>query len=122
MSPSMPHDSSLEPGHKVEQPRFAGPSEPMDATGAFHPAPTTEPHPLELPTDVPIIPGYLITGEIARGGMGAVYSGHDRTLDREVAIKTLLPGANAERFVTEAKITAKLPHPNIPPVHALGSL
>jgi len=34
----------------------------------------------------------------------------------------LLPGANAERFVTEAKITAKLPHPGIPPVHALGTL
>jgi serine/threonine protein kinase len=61
-------------------------------------------------------------GEIARGGMGRVYAGHDRTLDREVAIKTLLPGANAQRFVIEAKITAKLPHPGIPPVYALGTL
>ncbi len=54
--------------------------------------------------------------------MGRVYAGHDLTLDREVAIKTLLPGANAERFIVEAKVTAKLPHPNIPPVYALGTL
>lgn len=56
--------------------------------------------------------------------MGLVYAGYDLTLDREVAIKTLLPGANAERFVLEAKakITAKLPHPHLPPVHALGTL
>ncbi|HMO87193.1 MAG TPA: serine/threonine-protein kinase, partial [Lacipirellulaceae bacterium] len=54
--------------------------------------------------------------------MGRVYAGYDLTLDREVAIKTLLPGANGVRFVVEAKITARLPHPNIPPVHALGTL
>jgi tetratricopeptide (TPR) repeat protein len=82
----------------------------------------TTPHlPAVLP-DAPDIAGYRITELIARGGMGQVYGGHDLTLDREVAIKTLLPGANAERFVTEAKITARLPHPNIPPVHALGTL
>src|SRR5262249_20871605 len=63
-----------------------------------------------------------ITAEIARGGMGRVYAAHDLTLGREVAIKTLLPSADAERFVTEARITARLPHPAIPPVHALGTL
>jgi tetratricopeptide (TPR) repeat protein len=72
--------------------------------------------------DAPTIPGYRITGEIARGGMGRVFAAIDLTLDREVAIKTLLAGAHAERFVTESKITAKLPHPGIPPVHALGTL
>ena len=43
-------------------------------------------------------------------------------LDREVAVKVLLPHAGAERFVKESKITAKLPHPGIPPVYALGML
>ena len=56
------------------------------------------------------IPGYRITGLIARGGMGQVYAAFDETLQREVAIKTLLPGAPALRFITEAKITARLPH------------
>jgi len=54
--------------------------------------------------------------------MGRIYAAIDLSLDLEVAIKTLLPGANAERVVTEAKITAKLPHPGILPVHALGTL
>jgi serine/threonine protein kinase len=75
-----------------------------------------------LPAAVPNIPGYRITAEIARGGMGRVYAAFDETLEREVAIKTLLPGADAERFVIEAKITARLPHPGIPPVYALGTL
>ena len=81
-----------------------------------------EPHTLTVSTEVPQIPGYRITAEIARGGMGQVYAGYDLTLGREVAIKMLLPRANAERFITEAKITAQLPHPGIPPVYALGTL
>src|SRR5688500_13693377 len=68
------------------------------------------------------IPGYLITGKIAEGGMGRVYAARDLTLDREVAIKTLRARADAERFVVESKITARLPHPGIPPAHALGTL
>jgi serine/threonine protein kinase/tetratricopeptide (TPR) repeat protein len=94
----------------------------LDDTGAYQPAGTTFPDAPAPPADAPTIPGYAITADIARGGMGRVYAGRDLTLDREVAIKTLLPGANAERFVTEAKITARLPHPGIPPVYALGIL
>jgi tRNA A-37 threonylcarbamoyl transferase component Bud32 len=71
---------------------------------------------------VPTVPGYVIIGEIARGGMGCVLEGRELALDREVAIKVLLPGADASRFILEAKITARLPHPSIPPVHALGKL
>ncbi|MBC7855871.1 MAG: serine/threonine protein kinase, partial [Pirellulaceae bacterium] len=74
----------------------------------------------------PFISGYEIHGEIARGGMGLVLEAWDAVLDREVAIKVLLPGSDsttaAERFVREAKLTARLPHPGIPPVHALGTL
>jgi tetratricopeptide (TPR) repeat protein len=54
--------------------------------------------------------------------MGRVLAAFDLGLDREVALKVLLPGANPERFVRESKITARLPHPGIPPVHALGAL
>ncbi len=73
-------------------------------------------------SDLPAIPGYCVLREIARGGMGRVLAAHDLTLDRDVALKILLPGANADRFVRESKITARLPHPGIPPVHALGTL
>lgn len=54
--------------------------------------------------------------------MGRVLAAFDTVLERDVALKILLPGANADRFVRESKITARLPHPGIPPVHALGSL
>jgi eukaryotic-like serine/threonine-protein kinase len=72
--------------------------------------------------DLPAVPGYRVLGEIARGGMGRVLAAHDLVLERDVALKILLPGANADRFVRESKITARLPHPGIPPVHALGTL
>src|SRR5262245_8300685 len=71
---------------------------------------------------LPAVPGYRVLREIARGGMGRVLAARDLALDRDVALKILLPGANADRFVRESKITARLPHPGIPPVHALGTL
>jgi tetratricopeptide (TPR) repeat protein len=73
-------------------------------------------------SDLPALPGYRVLREIARGGMGRVLAAHDLALERDVALKVLLPGAAADRFVRESKITARLPHPGIPPVHALGTL
>ncbi len=63
--------------------------------------------------------------EIGRGGMGVVWRARQRTLNREVAVKTLpggdLAGAEArERFQGEAQATARLKHPNIVPVHEVG--
>ena len=72
--------------------------------------------------DLPTVPGYRVLRELARGGMGKVLAAFDLTLDRDVALKVLLPGASTDRFVRESKITARLPHPGIPPVHALGTL
>ena len=119
----MQRDPSLDPQLTVDRPQAPAEST-LDVTGAYQPAPSTEPSSgVESTTlDLPSIPGYEIAGELARGGMGRVLSGRELALDREVAIKVLLPGANAERFITESKITAKLPHPSIPPVYALGQM
>jgi hypothetical protein len=68
------------------------------------------------------IPGYDLMPEIARGGMGVVYAARDRALDRQVAVKVMLPGMDAAAFNREARITGHLPHPGIPPVHALGTV
>jgi WD40 repeat protein/serine/threonine protein kinase len=77
----------------------------------------------DAPTDdLPKVPGYRVLREIARGGMGRVFAALDLGLDRDVALKVLLPGADADRFIRESKITARLPHPGIPPVHELGTL
>jgi serine/threonine protein kinase len=72
--------------------------------------------------NLPAVPGYRVQHEIARGGMGRVLGAFDLDLERDVALKVLLPGAPADRFVRESKITARLPHPGIPPVYALGTL
>jgi len=71
---------------------------------------------------LPAVFGYVVSREVARGGMGVVYAAHDPTFDREVAVKVMHPGQDAERFVVESKVTARLPHPGIPPVYALGKL
>jgi serine/threonine protein kinase len=66
---------------------------------------------------------YLLEGEVARGGMGAVLRAVDRDIRREVAIKYLLDQSDPRkkaRFVEEAQVTGQLEHPNIVPVHELG--
>ncbi len=70
---------------------------------------------------------YQFESEMARGGMGIVYSGRDRLLDRGLVLKVLHPKARdnddaIERFVTEAKIGGGLQHPGIVPIHDLGKL
>jgi tetratricopeptide (TPR) repeat protein len=83
------------------------------------------------PAAPPVIDGpagrYGLLEEIDRGGMGAIHRAHDRTLDREVAVKVLherfAAGSGiARRFIEEARITGQLQHPGIPPVHDLGTL
>lgn len=69
---------------------------------------------------------YRILEEIGRGGMGRVYKAHDPELDRVVALKMLLSGETAreeeiQRFLREAKATARLRHPNIVAVYDMGN-
>jgi formylglycine-generating enzyme required for sulfatase activity len=59
--------------------------------------------------------------------MGVVYRARDAALSREVAVKVLADhygpdSPHAERFLTEARITAQLQHPGIPAVHQVGAL
>ena len=96
------------------------PVDPLPTTVTFRPSDAPD---ADTPaSSLPVVPGYRVQREIACGSMGRVLAAFDLVLDRAVALKILLPGANADRFVREAKITARLPHPGIPPVHALGTL
>lgn len=61
---------------------------------------------------------YEILGEIGRGGMSIVYKARDVLLDRIAAIKVLpieltVDKKLVERFMQEARLAAKLHHPNI---------
>lgn len=65
-----------------------------------------------------MISRYQVIGELGRGGMAVVYKARDTTLDRNVAIKVILPDQQQtekflKRFVREAKTLAQLSHPNI---------
>lgn len=72
-----------------------------------------------------MLPQYEIECMLGRGGMGVVYKGRQRDLDRVVAIK-LLPAEMAvdeqfvERFRREARTLAKLHHPGIVNVYEFG--
>lgn len=59
----------------------------------------------------------------ASGGLGHVYLAHDKVLDRPVAIKFLkradLSPEQLDRFEWEARITGKLEHPGIVPIHSM---
>ena len=68
---------------------------------------------------------YSIEREIGRGGMGVVYLAREVHLDRPVAIKLLPPERAADdavkdRFLREARLAAKLSHPNVIPIHAVA--
>lgn len=69
---------------------------------------------------------YELLGKIGCGGMGTVYAGRDKQLDRRVALKVLnildVGGQAAERMAEEARVLARLEHPGIVPVHDLGTL
>ena len=75
-----------------------------------------------------LLPDYEVQALIGRGGMGAVYRGVQRSLDRAVAIK-ILPAEMAAgdpqfaaRFKQEARAMARLSHANIVPVHDFGEV
>jgi WD40 repeat protein/serine/threonine protein kinase len=66
---------------------------------------------------------YEIGGIVAQGGMGAILNAREATTERTVAMKVMLDSTSPQsmaRFITEAKITAQLEHPNIVPVHELS--
>jgi len=74
---------------------------------------------------------YVIDKELGRGGMGVVYLAHDKRLERPVAIKVLQMAGEAgesladevvERFQREAKVVARMSHPNLVSVYDVGQV
>jgi serine/threonine-protein kinase len=85
--------------------------------------------PREVPVEVANmhLPGYRIDGILGRGGMGMVLRAWDEKLHRSLAIKTLLPHLASDetfrqRFMTEARASAAIRHPNVVTIHAVEEL
>ena len=65
---------------------------------------------------------YRISEQLGQGGMATVYKAYHAALDRYVALKVLHPAFNEDksfelRFQREARVVAKLEHPNIVPIY-----
>jgi Protein kinase domain len=68
---------------------------------------------------------YELGDRLGHGGMATVYRAHDRKLDREVAIKLLADNFAGDeevrrRFSREARLAARLDHPNVVQVYDVG--
>jgi tetratricopeptide (TPR) repeat protein len=98
----------------------AGPATPPGQATSWSDAPPA-------PADFPRAGRYELTEEIGRGGMGSVWRGRDVDLGRDLAVKVLRDRYRdspevAQRFLGEARLTGRLQHPGVPPVHAVGTL
>src|SRR5262245_47797910 len=74
----------------------------------------------------PHVGRYQVERVLGQGGFGVVYLAHDEQLQRLVAIKVphrslVSRPEDAQAYLTEARTVAALDHPNIIPVHDVGS-
>ncbi len=94
----------------------AVPTEGSDAATARGAAAPPSP---ETPADL------MLVGRLGEGGMGIVHLAHQRSLRRDVALKTVRAAADRptsrEALWREAVVMGQLDHPHIVPVHALGA-
>ncbi len=71
------------------------------------------------------IGGHRVVRLLGSGGMGRVWLAHDDRLDRDVAIKVMLPSkaldpASRERFLRESRAVARIDHPHVVTIHHVG--
>ncbi|MGK2937093.1 MAG: CHASE2 domain-containing serine/threonine-protein kinase [Solirubrobacteraceae bacterium] len=81
--------------------------------------------PDELLGSAAVFDGYRLTGKLKVGGMGRVYRAVQEDLDREVALKLIHrqysdDPRHRERFLAEARHAARVEHPNVVPIFAVG--
>jgi hypothetical protein len=81
--------------------------------------------PAQQPDEIGRLADYRILEVIGLGGMGVVFRAEDPRLNRQLAIKVMLPAIAAsraarERFLREARAMASIEHDNIVAIHHVG--
>jgi serine/threonine protein kinase/tetratricopeptide (TPR) repeat protein len=79
---------------------------------------TIRPMAVQAPAIGALLGHYRLLEQIGKGGMGVVFRATDEQLARDVAVKILPPGTFPDeharkRFLREARLLAKLNHPNV---------
>jgi hypothetical protein len=102
----------------IEALRGAAPTLAGDGTVAAETDPTAS-----APLEPSSPPGFTLLAELGRGAGGVVYQARQHQPERVVALKCLRDDPGAEhraRFLAEADAIARLRHPHIVQVHAVG--
>jgi serine/threonine protein kinase len=79
-----------------------------------------------LPTQGTVVAGkYRVEALLGEGGMSSVFRAHHEMMDKAVALKWLRPELSArpeakDRFLREARASARIKHPNVVDVHDVG--
>jgi serine/threonine protein kinase/tetratricopeptide (TPR) repeat protein len=98
-------------------------------SGALVPAPPSLQNQEVVPIEVPSIfhadeLRFALNGVLGKGGTSRVFAAFDHDLERELAIK-VVPRQDTgitDRLAREARITAKISHPNVPPIFDVGTI
>ncbi len=97
----------------------------MHSRSGGEPATASPTAPLGEPLSTPATRRFSILRPFQRGGLGQVSVARDAELNRDVALKEILPkhadsGEARQRFLMEAEVTGSLEHPGVVPVYGLG--
>ncbi|MBL8954367.1 MAG: protein kinase, partial [Myxococcaceae bacterium] len=71
-----------------------------------------------------VVGRYVVLEPVGAGALGEVFAAYDTTLERTVALKWLFPSVHSgeralqrERLLAEARVLARVQHPNVVAVH-----